>query len=148
MQVNAFRHNGTAEGHGGRGGEWAAIKMGQSRQAPQDNNSIQKYQYPTMTRAAGATGAADTEEGRRTTRRAVSHWKRLQVTRPCTNMSQCKLTYLHVNMLVGAHVSLTDTKSQHGCWRKAVWTCLAATQSLHSSNNEPLTKCLLQWKLD
>lgn len=40
-----------------------------------------KYQYPTMTRAAGATGAADTEEGRRTTWRAVSHWKRLQVTR-------------------------------------------------------------------
>jgi len=39
MQAHAFRHNGTAEGHGGR--EWAAIKMGQSRRAPQYNNSVQ-----------------------------------------------------------------------------------------------------------
>lgn len=31
-----------------------------------------------MTRPVGATGAADTEEGRKTTRRAVSHRKRWQ----------------------------------------------------------------------
>lgn len=74
-----------------------------------------KYQYPTTTRAAGATLAADTEEGRRTTWRAVSHWKRPQVTRSCTNMLGCKLKHLHVNMLVGAPVSSTDTKSQDGC---------------------------------
>lgn len=43
-------------GEGGSGDEeWAAIKMGQSTQASQDNNSVQKNQYPTMTSAAGAT---------------------------------------------------------------------------------------------
>lgn len=57
-----------------------------------------KYQYPTMTGAVGATGAADTEESR--TCRAVSHRKRLQVTRPCTNMLQCKLMHLHVSEII------------------------------------------------
>lgn len=109
-------------------GTWGArmgcYQNGSEHTSTTGQQQYSKYQYPTMTRAAGATGAADTEEGRRTTWRAVSHWKRRQVTSPCTYMLQCKLKHLHVNMLVGAHVSSTDTKSQDGCWRKAVWSCL------------------------
>lgn len=83
MQVHAFRHNGTAEGHGGEGGgaRMGCYQNGSEQTSTTGQQQYSKYQYPTMTRAAGATGAADTEEGRRTTWRAVSHWKRLQVTR-------------------------------------------------------------------
>ncbi len=112
--------------------------MGQSKTSTTGQQQYSKYQYPTMTSAAGATGAADTEEGRRTTWRAVSHWKCLQVARPCTNKLQCKWKRLRVNMLVGAHLSSTDTKSRDGCWRKAVWTCCLVTQKLHGFSKEPL----------
>lgn len=76
-----------------------------------------------MTRATGAAGAADTEEGRRTTWRVVSHRKHRQVAKPRSNMLQCKLKTLQVNMLAGTRVSLTDTKNQYGCG-KAVWLSL------------------------
>ncbi len=77
--------------------------------------TVFKISISNNDKSSRSHGAADTEEGRRTTWRAVSHWKRLQVTRPCTNTLQCKLKHLHVNMLVGAHVLSTDTKSQDGC---------------------------------
>lgn len=97
-------------------GTWGArmgcYQNGSEQTSTTGQQQYSKCQYLAMIRAAGATGAADTEEGRRTTTwRAVSHWKCLQVTWPCTNMLQCNLKHLHYNMIAGAHVSSTDTKS-------------------------------------
>lgn len=45
------------------GREWAAIKMGQSRQAPQDNNSIQNVNIEQRSEQREPQEAADTEQG-------------------------------------------------------------------------------------
>lgn len=111
-------HSDTTAQQRDMGARMGCYQNGSEHTSTTGQQQYSKYQYPTMASAAGATGAADTEEGRRTTWRAVSHRKRLQVTRPCTNTSQCKLKHLHVNVLVGARVSSTDTESQDGCWKK------------------------------
>lgn len=109
-----------------------------------------KCQYLAMIGAAGATGAAETEEGRRTTTwTAVSHWKSLQVTWTCTNMLQRYVNHLHVNAFVGAQVLSTDAKS----WIEAEEKQYGPTSSLHRTSSaltltalnikEPLNICLL-----
>lgn len=80
MHLDTTAQRGTW-GEGRR--QWAAIKTGKSRQAPQDNNSIQNINVQQREQQE----PEDTEEGRRTTWRAVNHRKHLHVMRTCANMS-------------------------------------------------------------
>lgn len=66
----------------GRGARMGCYQNGSEHTSTTGQQKYSKYQYPTMTSAAGATEAADTEEGRIMKWRAVSHRKCLQVTRP------------------------------------------------------------------
>lgn len=64
----------TAQQRDMEGQEWAAIKMGQSRTSTTGQQQYSKYQYPTTTSAAGATG------GLQTLRRAEEQHGELLVT--------------------------------------------------------------------
>lgn len=85
MQANAFRHNGTAEGHGGEGGENGLLSKWVRADKHHRTTTVFKISIFNHDKSS-RSHTADTEEGRRTTQRAVSQRERLEVAAPCTNM--------------------------------------------------------------
>lgn len=71
-------HSDTTAQRRDMGARMGCYQNGSEQTSTTGQQQYSKYQYPTMTGAAGAARAVDTEEGRGTTRRAVSQRKRLQ----------------------------------------------------------------------